>query len=591
MQCLQPLRALACAALFAAAAMTNANAQTSCARLFVSGWFSTVHVYDACTGQYLRDLDTRARLGGAMAVRLGPDGLLYAVSENGGAIHKYRNDTLEYAGTFAAVGAIGATGLAFDANGIAYVAGYTSDDVRRYDRSGALLGTAVPARAAGLNGPDNGMTFGPDGNLYVPGYDSSNVVRFDPRTSEVSVAVAPRTANLFHTRGLLPARDGQHMFITSEGSGLLLRWNLASGAVTQLASGFNAPTGIGYAPDGKLLVSDGDSVVRVDPDTGARLGTLVPPASGGLSGQVFIAVIGRPEVAPAVDASQIGSQFWIVGDAAFSGRVLELTSALSATGTSFGDGLRFSELTLKRWGAVRLELTSCTEARFNWDSTGGDSARFGSGGYDVFRYFENEATGRCRAQGIDHPDKSWVNGQWWGRDARSGEGFFVDRRADGTTFFAWFTHRPAAGATVDASQVGTQYWVVGDARLDGRVLQLDSIVSATGTTFGPGLRFADLSLKRWGGARIELVSCTEALFSWDSTGTTSAGFGTGSYRLFRYFENEDTARCRERGIDHADRSWVNGQWWGGEARSGEGIFLDRRADGTTFFAWFTHRPR
>src|SRR4051812_33701236 len=231
----------------------QAHAQSTCPfRLFASGWRSTVHVYDACTGTYLRDLDTGGRLPGAMAVRLGPDGLLYAVSEGLGVVQTYRNDTLEYVGSFATVGAIGATGLAFDSDGIAYVAGYATSDVRRYDRSGAFLGLAFPARASGLHGPDNGMAFGADGNLYVPGWDSNNVVRFDPRSGETSVAVAPRTAFLANTRGLLATRDGEAMLITSEGSGAVLRWNFASGAVTPLATGLASPRGIDYAPDGKL---------------------------------------------------------------------------------------------------------------------------------------------------------------------------------------------------------------------------------------------------------------------------------------------------------------------------------------------------
>jgi hypothetical protein len=184
-----------------------------------------------------------------------------------------------------------------------------------------------------------------------------------------------------------------------------------------------------------------------------------------------------------------------------------------------------------------------------------------------------------------------VNGQWWGREARSGEGWFVDRHADGRAFFAWFTHRPAATATgVDASQVGTQYWMVGDGLLANRVLQLH-VFSATGTSFGPGLDFAQLGVRHWGTVRVELTSCTEALFSWESNGADGANFGGGSYPVTRFFENEDTARCRANGIDHPDKSWVNGQWWGGASRSGEGWFLDRGADGTTFFAWFTHRSR
>lgn len=578
-------------ALIALLAAADAHAQACASRLFLSGFASTVHVYDACTGAYLRDLDTRTRLRGAMAVRLGPDGLLYAVAEQGGAIHKYRNDTLEYVGVFAQVPNIGATGLAFDAAGIAYVAGYNSSTVYRFDRAGAGLGPAFPAGAAGLQGPDNGMTFGPDGNLYIPGYDSNNVVRYTPSSGATGVAVPARTAGLAHTRGLLPARDGQHIFITSEGSGQVLKWNVGTGAVTQLAAGLQQPRAIAHAPDGMLLVSDGDSLLRMDPATGQTLGTFVSSGAGGVSALVFAAVIPTAAAAPGVDTTQIGTQFWVVGDAVFGGRVLEF-DALSATGTGFGAGLAFAQLTFKRWGRIRVELVSCTQARFSWDSTGLDSAGFGAGGYDAFRYLENEDTARCRDHPLDNADRSWVNGMWWGGPARAGEGFTLDRNADGTTFFAWFTHRPpAALAGVDTSQLGTQYWITADARFSGRVLQMDTAYSATGTTFGPGLRFSELSIKRWGAVRFELVSCNEGRFSWDSTGANSAGFGTGSYPVFRYFENEDTARCRARGVDHPDKSWVSGMWWGGAARSGEGFILDRGTDGTTFFAWFTHRPR
>jgi hypothetical protein len=566
--------------------------QQCASRLFVSGWNSTVHVFDACTGAYLRDLDTPARLNGAMAVRLGPDGLLYAVSERSGMVHKYRNDTLEYAGVFANVGvAVGATGLAFGPDGTAYVAGYNSDDVKRYDRAGNALGAAFPARSAGLNGPDSGMTFGPDGNLYIPGYDSHSVVRWDPRTGATGTAVASRAGGLLQARGLLPARDGRGMFLTGEGSGQLLRFDLASGEVSEVARGFAQPTGVAYAPDGKLLVSNGDAVDRVDPDTGARLGTFIPAAAGGIASQVFLAVIDKPAATP-LDLAQVGTQYWVVGDARFDGRMLTMPQVYSAAGTAFGPNLARSEIVVKRWGTVAFELVSCTRARFRWDASGADSGGFGSGSYEVERFFENEATARCRAQGIDHADRSWVNGQWWGGEPRSGEGLFIDRGGDGTAFFAWFTHRPAASATgVDATQVGSQYWIVGDARFEGRVLDIAGAYSATGTGFGPALSRAQIAVKRWGRVRLEMVSCTEARFTWDSTGADSAGFGAGGYTVTRFFENEDTARCRAQGIDHADRSWASGQWWGGAARSGEGLFLDVRSDGTAFFAWFTHRPR
>lgn len=579
--------------LVATLAALCATAQTCGSRMFVSGYGSTVHVYDACTGAYLQDLDTRARLRGAMAVRLGPDGLLYVVAEEAGTIQKYRNDTLEYVGQFAAVGNIGATGLAFDAAGNAYVAGYNTNDVRKFDRNGAPLGAVVAPRASGLAGPDNGMTFGADGNLYIPGYDSNNVVRYDPRTNETSVAVAPAAGGLFLTRGLLPTQDGTGLYITGEGSNQLLRYTFATGAVTQLTNLINVPRGIDFAPDGNLVITENNSVVKFNAQTGARVATFVPPGANGLLAAVFVAVIAKPgSSTPTVpDAAQIGTQYWVVGDAVFNGRVLELNTLFSATGTAFGAGLRFSELTLKRWGSARIELTGCDRATFTWNSSGADSANFGNGGYALERYFANEGTTRCQAGGVDAADKSWVNGQWWGGNARSGEGLFLHRRPDGTTFFAWFTHRPGAGVAADASQVGTQYWVVGDGAFAGRTLTMPLLVSATGTGFGPALDRNQLAVKRWGTATIEFLSCTTARFTWTSSGTDSANFGNGSYDLVRYFDDESSARCLASGVDAADKSWVNGQWWGGSSRSGEGLFLDRRADGTTFFAWFTHRPR
>ena len=192
-------------ALLALAGTLDAAAQACGSRLFLSGFTSTVHVYDACTGAYLRNLDSGTRLRGPMAVRLGPDGFIYVVSERGGEVHKYRNDTLEYAGVFVTIPNIDPTGLAFDAAGVAYVASYRNSTVYRFNRAGGGLGPAFPSLSSGLQGADNGMTFGPDGNLYIPGYDSANVVRWNPTTGVTSVAVPTRTAGLLFTRGLLPA--------------------------------------------------------------------------------------------------------------------------------------------------------------------------------------------------------------------------------------------------------------------------------------------------------------------------------------------------------------------------------------------------
>ena len=286
--------------LLALLAVAPARAQAPCPyRLFASGYFSTVHVFDACTGAYLRDLDSGARIRGPQAVKLGPDGLIYVTSEMSQQILRYRNDTLDFVDVFATLPGIDPTGFAIAPNGDVYVAGFRTDQVRRLSAAGVAIDIPVPTGAAGLDGPDNGIAFGPDGNLYIPGYNSSNVIRHDPRTGVNSVAVASRTQGLFNTRGLLAARTGNAMFITGEGSGQLLRLDLSTGAVSVLAAALIGPTGIDYGPDGNLLILEGDTVRKYDPVTGARKETLIPSGSG-INFGTYLAVIAKP--APAKTA-------------------------------------------------------------------------------------------------------------------------------------------------------------------------------------------------------------------------------------------------------------------------------------------------
>ncbi len=273
------------------------SAQTPCPSvLLVSGYFSTVHIYDACSGQYLRDLDTRNRLTGAQGMRIGPDGFLYVVAENNNTVYKYRGDTLVYSSVFTVTPPMGPLAIDFSSDGTAYVAGYDSNNVMKFDRNGTLIGDAFAPASAGISGPEIGTTFGPDGNLYVPGYNSSNVIRHDPRTGQTTVGIAARASGIFRPRGLLLAKDGQTFYVVTEGSGQLLRWNFTTGALTQIRAGLPGATMAAYAPDGNLLVVSNEAVLKLDPQSGATLSTLVPAGSGGMSGATFLAVVPNPDL-------------------------------------------------------------------------------------------------------------------------------------------------------------------------------------------------------------------------------------------------------------------------------------------------------
>jgi hypothetical protein len=151
------------------------------------------------------------------------------------------------------------------------------------------------------------------------------------------------------------------MFITSEGSGAVLKVESRKRRVSVLASGLETPRGIDYAPDGKLLVSSGDSIVRsighgCQPRHVHRGERTTSARSCFLAGH-------REATATAIDTTQIGTQHWVVGDGSFNGRVFEF-DALSATGTAFGPDARFLRAHLQALGSiVRIELLSCSQAR------------------------------------------------------------------------------------------------------------------------------------------------------------------------------------------------------------------------------------
>lgn len=315
-----------------------ALAQTACtSRLFVSGYGSTVHVYDACTGAFQRVLDTRTRINGAQAIKTGPDGHIYVVSENASKILRYHRETLDFMGEFATVDG-GPTGLDFDREGRMYVGRYGGGNVRRYDRNGTYIDQPV-TNSPKLVGPDNGLMFGPDEKLYIPGYDSSNVVRFDPATGELVEVIPPETRGLSNARGLRAAKDGQHLWLTAEGSGQLLKFNIATRAVTELVGGLIRPTGIDYAPDGALLVVSAGAVIKVDPTTGARLGTFIPVGSGGLSLPTYVAVIGPAVASTPVEVVEYFlialNKYFITGRVAEQALLDGLPASFRRTGAKF----------------------------------------------------------------------------------------------------------------------------------------------------------------------------------------------------------------------------------------------------------------
>ncbi|MCQ4163966.1 hypothetical protein [Tahibacter harae] len=422
----------------------GAQAQECDSRLLVSGYESNVHVYDACSGTFLRILDADRRLLGPQAAKIGPDGRLWVVSEGMDRILRYNAETLDYIDTFAVLPpGWNVTGIAFGlGRDEVYFSSYKRNVLRRYAISTGEAKGDIALR--GVAGPDNGLMTGPDGLIYIPGYDSNNVGVYIPGSGEVVPYIGVGANGLRNTRGLLVSPDSEKIYVTGEGSGQVLRFNFPTGAFDKvIRTGLNRPTGLAWGVDGSLLVASRAGVLKLDPESGADRGILVGAGSGGLAGPTYAAVIPVRTETPVPNGDRIGSQYWLTAVGRLNGNSAEL-EAHTALGAAFGPAFDPGQIRKPRWGSLRLTFTSCTEAQLSWNSTGENTANFGNGGYRLERIINNPLVAECQRTGMAAaPNTSWLSGTWYGGPTRDGEGFMLDSDGNGLIFLTWFTYRPA----------------------------------------------------------------------------------------------------------------------------------------------------
>jgi hypothetical protein len=304
--------------------------------LLVSGYFSNnVAVYDACSGEFLRQLETAGRIRGAQAVRYNPaDDLIYVVSEENDQIQRYRRTTdLAFVDVFAQLPAnANPTGIAFGTNNAVYVANYgTSDVIELNPLTGQPVGVVLPSNS-GLLGADNGMIANAAGFLYVPGYRTNTVARVNLASGQVDAAfVASGSGGLRRTRGIVD--EGATILVGGEVSGAIYRYNAGNGSyIGTLVSGLVQPTGMALDTDGTLLVLSGNRVRRFDRNSGAALGVLAEGSAGGIVGGTYIALVPNPGLGatPTVGMGGFTSGNWYDPAQSGIGFQIEATSQIDA---------------------------------------------------------------------------------------------------------------------------------------------------------------------------------------------------------------------------------------------------------------------
>ena len=262
-----------------------------CDEILVCGFFSdSVGRYDSLEGQFLGNYETGIGLDGALAARIGPDGLLYVASEGSNQIKRYDPATGDFVDNFvnAGNGLNGPSGITWDSSGNLVVASFNSDSILRYNGStGVFIDTPVASGGGGLNGPDNGTILGPDGFLYVPSYFSNQIIRYDlqAQTSEVFINGIGRPRVLVF--------EGDFLFVTSETADAVRRYTLDGTFVDNFIQPgsiiMDEPVGLLFVSDSWFVTSATlDKVLRFNSSGTLADADYVPTGSGGLNGPVFL---------------------------------------------------------------------------------------------------------------------------------------------------------------------------------------------------------------------------------------------------------------------------------------------------------------
>lgn len=249
--------------------------------LLVSGYTSgTLHRIDPATGEVIAVVSA---LPGAQSVRPSPDGDLYVVAEEDGAVRILDGADLTLKGTLAE-GLSAPTAAVAREDGVVWIGEFGGDQVLRL----APADDAPVALASKLDGVDAGMILGPDGLLWVPCFDSDLIVALDPDTGEIRQTLAgaetPRSlwfdeldrlwvtswrgnsilrytgetpetiANAFRPAGMVADPDGTSIWISTDQRNTLTRLDRESGEVLEEidgeALGVEGATFLSWMPEG-----------------------------------------------------------------------------------------------------------------------------------------------------------------------------------------------------------------------------------------------------------------------------------------------------------------------------------------------------
>lgn len=166
----------------------------------------------------------------------------------------------------------------------------------------------------------------------------------------------------------------------------------------------------------------------------------------------------------------------------------------------------------------------------------------------------------------------------------------VPNRSGGLSGANFVYRLQKVSTTVDVTGM-QQAFLTGLGTISGNQLLVDTFTT-TGGNFGDNFNPDDIRNVYWGELLFEFSGCHSAIMSYQSN--LSAGlvpFGSGSYQTNRLVMNASGRVCDEIGYTQMEEaSYMNGTFYGGPTREGEGFTIDYLNENQAIVTWFTYLP-
>ncbi|QKK02189.1 MAG: hypothetical protein HND55_05670 [Pseudomonadota bacterium] len=206
-----------------------------------------------------------------------------------------------------------------------------------------------------------------------------------------------------------------------------------------------------------------------------------------------------------------GEPRWLIGQGSVVANQIRFDLLLAPEGGRFGPDFDPADVDPVPAGSARLVVLDCDNGWLDYQA-------FGQSQRIALTRLTRTLGLSCDPPAGEPPGTALQSGTWFD-PAHDGEGFTLQRLADGQVLVMWFTYDPT----------GRQFWLLGLGDGQAESIDLGGLTAARGPRFGRSFDADDLEPIEWGALQMQL-GCDTGSASYQSI---LPSFGSGQFELLR----------------------------------------------------------